>query len=55
MAVEITDANFEELVNGSDKPVLLDFGQNGADHAVWSVPTLKKSPRNLKGKLWSEK
>ena len=25
MAVEITDANFEELVMNSDKPVLLDF------------------------------
>ncbi|MFT5337602.1 MAG: thioredoxin 1 [Sphingobacteriales bacterium] len=25
MAVEITDANFEELVLKSDKPVLLDF------------------------------
>ncbi|MGP1460824.1 MAG: thioredoxin [Bacteroides sp.] len=25
MAVEITDANFAELVAGSDKPVLLDF------------------------------
>lgn len=25
MAIEITDANFEELVMNSDKPVLLDF------------------------------
>tara|TARA_R110002050_G_scaffold20348_1_gene57705 strand:- start:102100 stop:102417 length:318 start_codon:yes stop_codon:yes gene_type:complete len=25
MAVEITDANFDELVMNSDKPVLLDF------------------------------
>lgn len=25
MAVEVTDANFAELVSGSDKPVLLDF------------------------------
>ncbi|MGB0390875.1 MAG: thioredoxin [Salibacteraceae bacterium] len=25
MAVEITDANFEELVMNADKPVLLDF------------------------------
>ena len=25
MAVEVTDANFEELVMNSDKPVLLDF------------------------------
>jgi len=25
MAVEITDANFEELVAKSDKPVMIDF------------------------------
>ena len=25
MAVEITDANFEEVVMNSDKPVLVDF------------------------------
>lgn len=29
MALEITDANFEELVMNSDKPVMIDFGQFG--------------------------
>ena len=29
MALEITDANFEEVVLKSDKPVLVDFGQHG--------------------------
>ena len=33
MALEITDANFEELVLKSDKPVVV-FGQNGVDRAV---------------------
>ena len=37
MAIEITDSNFEELVLKSDKPVLVDFGQNGVDRAVWLV------------------
>ncbi len=32
MAVEITDANFEELVLKSDKPVVVDFG------AAWCGP-----------------
>jgi len=38
MAIEITDANFEELVINSDKPVMLDFW------AVWCGPCRMITP-----------
>jgi hypothetical protein len=34
MALEITDANFAELVEKSDKPVMIVFGLCGVDHAA---------------------
>ena len=45
MAVEFTDANFEELALKSDKPVLVDFWAEWLDH--W----LKRLQMNMMEKL----
>ena len=50
MAVEITDANFDEVVMNSDKPVLVDFGLSGADLVEWLDQSLKKCTTNMKVK-----
>ena len=35
MALEITDATFDNIVLQSEKPVLVDFGQLGVVLAAW--------------------
>ena len=34
-AIDISDDNFDSEVLESNKPVLIDFGRNGADHAKY--------------------
>ena len=42
---KITNDNFEEEVLKSTVPVILDFGQTGADRVKCSHRSLKKLPR----------
>jgi len=51
MALEITDANFEEVVLKSDKPVLVDFWAAGVDLVEWWVLLLMKFTESMTEKL----
>ena len=46
MALEITDANFQETVLNSTNRLLLTFGRNGAVLAAWSDRSSKKLVAN---------
>lgn len=50
MALEITDANFEELVLKSDKPVVVDFWAEWCGPCRMLTPIIEKMSGDYEGK-----
>lgn len=50
MAVEITDANFDELVKNSDKPVMIDFWAEWCGPCKMVGPAVEELSKEFEGK-----